>query len=144
MECKNFDGFPDHELFNQILGLHNSIFKETDTLTSKAESKPNILFTVGMEDKKVVGYKIGYEIEPDGFYSWLGGVDKNYRNQGIASELMALQHSYLKNKGYKLVQTKTKNKWRNMLVLNIKNRFNVIGTYTDEQGEPKIMLAKYL
>lgn len=37
MECINFDGFPDHDLFNQILSLHKDIFKETDTLTGKAQ-----------------------------------------------------------------------------------------------------------
>lgn len=44
----------------------------------------------------------------------------------------------------KKVQTKTKNKWRDMLILNIKNGFDIIGTYTDDSGEPKIILEKKL
>ncbi|WNS77324.1 hypothetical protein RRV45_10165 [Bacillus sp. DTU_2020_1000418_1_SI_GHA_SEK_038] len=43
-----------------------------------------------------------------------------------------------------VVQTKTMNKWRNMLVLNIKNGFDVIDTYTDEKGIHKIILEKNL
>jgi hypothetical protein len=31
-----------------------------------------------------------------------------------------------------------------MLILNIKHGFDVIGTYTDEKGEPKIILEKRL
>ena len=31
-----------------------------------------------------------------------------------------------------------------MLVLNIENGFDVIGTYTDDSGEPKIIFEKKL
>ncbi|WP_369792731.1 hypothetical protein [Virgibacillus sp. SK37] len=57
---------------------------------------------------------------------------------------MDQQHLYLIEKGYEIVQTKTKNKWRGMLLLNIKSGFDVIGTYTDKVGEPKIILEKRL
>ncbi|WP_085523446.1 GNAT family N-acetyltransferase [Tuberibacillus sp. Marseille-P3662] len=144
MEYKNVNQLPNHELLNGILCLHESIFKDSDTLITRMESKPKLLITMGLEQGKVVGYKIGYELDSDKFYSWLGGVDGGYRNQGIASELMKTQHNDLKEKGYKIVQTKTKNKWRNMLILNIKQGFNVIRTYTDEKREPKIILEKNL
>jgi GNAT superfamily N-acetyltransferase len=97
-----------------------------------------------MDDKKVIGYKIGYEIDRNKFYSWLGGVDSKYRKHGVATKLMEKQHQYLKGNGYNIVQTKTMNKWRSMLVLNIKNGFDVIETYTDEKGLHKIVLEKSL
>lgn len=78
------------------------------------------------------------------FYSWLGGVDPDYRKHGIALTLMEKQHEYLRKNGYKVVQTKTMNKWRNMLILNIKNGFNIIETYTDDNGLQKIVLEKTL
>ncbi|MCL4426117.1 MAG: hypothetical protein M1299_02105 [Firmicutes bacterium] len=31
-----------------------------------------------------------------------------------------------------------------MLILNLRHGFDIIGTYTDEKGEPKIILAKSL
>ncbi|RYG72028.1 N-acetyltransferase [Lentibacillus lipolyticus] len=144
MQLVNIEGFPDSELLNKILKLHEDIFKDSSTLISEAENKPKIVFTVALDDEEIIGYKIGYELKLDKFYSWLGGVNENHRNKGIASKLMNLQHQYLKERGYKIVQTKTKNKWRNMLVLNIKNGFDVIGTYTDSKGEPKIILEKSL
>lgn len=144
MQLINIDGFPDFELLNKILEVHESIFNDSDTLINKAKGKQKIIFTVALEDEELMGYKIGYELDSDGFYSWLGGVDENHRNKGIASKLMNRQHHYLKEKGYKAVQTKTKNKWRDMLVLNIKNGFNVIGTCTDRRGELKIILEKGL
>lgn len=144
MELVNVDGFPDPVYLNAVLNLHECIFKDSNKLISKANSKSKIIFTLALENEEVIGYKIGYELGQDVFYSWLGGVDENYRNKGVASKLMNKQHQYLKERGYKMIQTKTKNKWRSMLVLNIKNGFDVIGTYTDREGEPKIILEKKL
>lgn len=92
----------------------------------------------------MVGYKIGYQDRKSRFYSWLGGVYPEYRGQGIASELMLKQHEWCKQHGYAVVRTQTKNKWRSMLILNLRHGFNIVGTYTDEKGEPKITLEKRL
>ncbi|WP_084157577.1 GNAT family N-acetyltransferase [Oceanobacillus manasiensis] len=43
-------------------------------------------------------------------------MDPNYRNHGIATELMEQQHHYLKEKGYKIVQTKTMNEYSRHLI----------------------------
>lgn len=67
-----------------------------------------------------------------------------YRGRGIASELMRRQHEWCHNESYKVIRTQTKNKWRDMLILNLRHGFDVVGTYTDEKGEPKIILKKRL
>ncbi|MGE6256982.1 GNAT family N-acetyltransferase [Heyndrickxia sporothermodurans] len=139
-----FNSIPETEIMNEILRLHELILGHLNEMVMKIETKPQLLILVAMVDKKVVGYKIGYELDDEKFYSWLGGVDEQYRKHGIASKLMEIQHQYLREKNYKKVQTKTKNQWRNMLILNIKHGFDVIGTYTDDKGEPKIILEKKL
>lgn len=144
MEIKSFTSLPDQNLLQGILQLHESLFGETSNLVQKMKSKPKLLILVALDENRVAGYKIGYELDSDKFYSWLGGVSEHYRNQGIASQLMKIQHAFLKDQGYRTVQTKTKNKWRNMLILNLKHGFNVIGTYTDEKGTSKIILEKNL
>ncbi|AVR01076.1 GNAT family N-acetyltransferase [Oceanobacillus iheyensis] len=106
--------------------------------------KPPLVIVTAMDGERVIGYKIGYALDNSTFYSWLGGVNPRYRNHGIASALMEKQHHYLKERGYKVVQTKTMNRWRGMLVLNIKNGFDVLATYTDEKGFHKIILEKRL
>jgi predicted GNAT superfamily acetyltransferase len=108
------------------------------------EKVENLLVCVALSDDKVVGFKIGYEQGKEEFYSWIGGVDSAYRQKGIGSALMKMQHDWLKERDYQVVTTKTKNKWRNMLLLNLRHGFDVIGTYTDEKGEPKIILKKYI
>ena len=135
---------PEEDVLDGILELHNVIFGTADDLINKMKSKPKLLVITAMNGTKIIGYKIGYELNNGKFYSWLGGVDTHYRKQGIASELMEIQHQYLKENGYNVVQTKTMNKWRNMLVLNIKSGFDVIDTYIDEKGLHKIILEKKL
>lgn len=140
----HFDTYPDRKTVEGIIQLHNKIFGGSDDLAGRMKEKPGLQIDVAVHGEKMVGYKIGYALNREQFYSWLGGVDANYRKQGIASTLMDQQHQQVKGSGYKAVQTKTKNKWRSMLILNIKSGFDIIGTYTDEEGEPKIILEKKL
>ena len=54
---------------------------------------------------RIVGFKAGYALKAGHYYRWLGGVDPEYRRQGIANELMLRQHSWLKEQGYGVVET---------------------------------------
>jgi ribosomal protein S18 acetylase RimI-like enzyme len=139
-----FSRIPDALFIDGVIELHGAIFDMADDLMIKMKDKPELLFNIALNGSKVIGYKIGYELDNDTFYSWLGGVDPDYRKHGIASKLMEQQHQYLKENGYKIVQTKTMNRWRNMLILNIKNGFDVMETYTDNKGLHKIILEKKL
>ncbi|MFC5713052.1 GNAT family N-acetyltransferase [Thalassorhabdus alkalitolerans] len=139
-----FNSLPEEKVLVGIVDLHKNIFGTSDDLITKMRSKQKLLVIIAMDGTKVIGYKIGYELDKNKFYSWLGGVDKNYRKHGIASELMEKQHRYIKEQGYSVIQTKTMNKWRSMLVLNIKKGFDVTDTYIDEKGLHKIILEKKL
>ena len=139
-----FRSLPKDDIVSGLVTLHQSVFGTSDDLITKMANKPEILIDIAMDDSRVIGYKIGYQLDTHTFYSWLGGVDPNYRKQGIAAELMKQQHQTLKELGFKVVQTKTMNKWRSMLILNIKNGFDVIDTYTNEKGLHKIILEKKL
>lgn len=139
-----FRSLPTDHIVSGLVTLHQSVFGTSDDLITKMANKPEILIDIAMDDSRLIGYKIGYELDHHTFYSWLGGVDPEYRKQGIAAELMKQQHQTLKELGFKVVQTKTMNKWRSMLILNIKNGFDVIDTYTDAKGLHKIILEKKL
>ncbi|MGC4379215.1 GNAT family N-acetyltransferase [Fictibacillus sp. Mic-4] len=132
--------------YNSMCSLHESIFssKRSDTIKEELSWRPQFLILVAVHKDRVVGYKIGYQDRKGRFYSWLGGVDPEYRNQGIASKLMLKQHEWCKDQGYDVIRTQTKNKWKNMLILNLRHGFDIVGTYTDEKGEPKIILEKRL
>lgn len=101
------------------------------------------LLTAHLENE-TVGFKLGYERDQWEFYSWLGGVAPEARGLGVASLLMKAQHEWCTKQGYVRVQTKTQNRFRSMLLLNIKNGFDIIGTHSSDQGGMKIVLEKKL
>jgi len=144
LKFKQFLEIPENEIVDGILQLHESIFKDSNTLLGKIKSKPKVLINVALDQSTVVGYKIGYELDPRKYYSWYGAVHEKYRGKGIASRLLEQQHRFLVESGYQIVQTKTRNKWRSMLILNIKNGFDVVETFTDDEGIHRIVLEKKL
>lgn len=136
----------DIGLWDGIRQIDQYIFDSRDSegIRRELEKKPVFLILIAVDGHQVVGYKIGYEDRTCRFYSWLGGVYPEYRRQGVASELMRLQHRWCRERGYQVIRTNTKNKWRDMFILNLRFGFNVTGTLTDELGETKIILDKRL
>lgn len=91
-----------------------------------------------------VAFKFGYAQDRDTFYSWTGGVIPSERRQGIAEELMKRQHEWCIENKYKFVETRSRNKFPEMLALNIKHGFKITGTFTEVDGAPKIIFKKEL
>lgn len=139
-----FWGMPDEETLAGVLQIHNRIFESAHELVEKASLRPDVLFVIAQEDNQVTGYKIGYSLSKDRYYSWYGAVHEEYRGKGIASKLMEHQHRLVKDAGYSTIETKTRNKWRNMLIVNIKHGFNITETFIDEEGIHRINLEKSL
>ncbi len=129
-----------------IMALYQLVFKveNMDKFLQRIENERNILSLLAYDNQELIAFKIGYQKTDDVFYSWLGAVHQNHRRQGIAEELMRLQHNWCQQQGYKKVQTKTLNQWKSMLILNLKHGFDIIETYRDEKGTLKIVLEKVL
>lgn len=138
------DGIPEEKYMIGIQQLHQHVFEGAELSLEELHNKHNLLTCLAISNDEVIGFKMGYELSPDIFYSWLGGVHSSSREQGIASKLMALQHKLLKNAEYKTVQTKSRNTRKEMLILNIKHGFDIISTYTSAKGKHKIILEKDL
>lgn len=116
-----------------------------EKLMREASVKNNFTIFVAFIEDKAVGYKAGYEMTARLYYSWIGGVSPNFRNQGIAQELMDKQHREVQKFGYSSIRTHTKNTFRQMLILNIKNGFDIIGVFKSERDDLQtIMLEKDL
>ena len=76
--------------------------------------------------EKPAGFKLGYALDKDTFYSWLGGVLPAYRRDGVAQALLEAQETWAKEKGYKSISVKTRNSFPAMLMMLIKNGYQVI------------------
>lgn len=98
-----------------------------------------ILASIGEE---LVGFKLGYEVNSREFYSWLGGVLPPYRGFGIARELLRRQHDWCRSQKYLKVTTKTRNHFRQMLLLNVKEGFCITGILSGDEAE--VVLEKSL
>ncbi len=139
---------PPEPQFTELIALLAAVFTNQtpdairDDLLATANC-PVLLVQVARSAERIIGCKLGYEREPGLFYSWLGCVDAQFRGQGIAAELMRQQHDWCRAQRYKVIQTKTYNQWRSMLLLNIRSGFDIIGTEPGRYGL-KIVLEKPL
>lgn len=129
---------------HDVYTVHETVFGDISQFQEKLAQKTNLVFTLAVQDEKVLGYKIGYPLDKTRFYSWMGAVDPVARNRGIATKLMGAQHEWAKDQGFQSIETKTMNRWRQMLLLNIRQGFDVKAVVVDENGREKILLQKQL
>lgn len=139
--------YQDEDVFvalESVVPIAEQIFQtRLPHLIERARTKRRALLNLALDSEQVVGFKLGYERSEEVFYSWLGGVLPQARGHGVAWELMRRQHEQCGAAGYQEVLTETKNIYRSMLILNLKFGFDLIGTWTDHDGQPKLMLRKY-
>lgn len=117
------------------------------TLSEKLTGKNALILiaTYNSKDKNPIAYKLGYGLNENEFYSWLGGVVPAYRKQGIATQLRLAQERWVKDNGYKLIRVKSMNRFPNMLQLLISSGYKISG-YEDngDEDNSKVRFVKYL
>ncbi len=91
-------------------------------------------------DRKIAGYKVGYQ-KGDFFYSWLGGVIPAYRRKGIAKALAKKQEQDCRDRGIEKIRFKTYLKYDKMLRFALKNHFTIL---SEDKRTGKLVLEKKL
>lgn len=137
---------PPENLLQDILIVYKSIFEDykLDFFKNRIREKEGVLIVLCYCKEQLVGFKIGYRYNETTFYSWVGGVLLEHRNQGIAKTLAHLQEQKVIEKGYRKLRTKSMNKFKPMMILNLKNGFNIVNIYTNDSGQTKIVFEKEL
>ncbi|GAB2792111.1 GNAT family N-acetyltransferase [Rhabdobacter roseus] len=127
-----------------LFDLHFQLFSgdRREDLEAEMAAMPQLLVLLALDKELLVGYKLGHPRKPGHFYSWLGGVHPNYRQRGIASTLMQRQHAWCREQGYHTIRTQTMNRWRAMLILNLRHGFDIVGLIS--RAEPVLILEKKL
>ncbi|MBC7921930.1 MAG: GNAT family N-acetyltransferase [Ferruginibacter sp.] len=107
---------------------------------------PKHLLLVAYAGSEPVGFKAGYEREPDGsFYSWMGGVAHPHRRRGIAYQLARAMETWAMAQGYRALRCKTRNAHKPMLLFALSNGFDIVGVEPrDSVGAHRITLEKKL
>ena len=95
------------------------------------------LILLAYADGEAVGSKVGYQLSPDCFYSWMGGVLPQWRRYGVAELLAVQQEQWAVEKGYTRIRFKTRNSCRAMLHFALNRGFNII------EVEPKELVPDY-
>lgn len=135
----------DFALLEQIQKLIFTADTGLRNLRERLNRQNDVRVHLAWDEEKLIGFKIGYQQTSDTFYSWLGGVLPSHRHQGIGLELMQRQHTDAKELGYKKIQTKSRNKFPEMIRLNIKCGFRIVGlVYKGEEKDFSIVFEKVL
>jgi len=132
-----------------IAVLRDTIFAEfkhrySAPLEEQAKDRKDVLALIAHLEGNPVGYKIGYHDRPGLYYSWSGGVLKDYRGQGVARRMQAWQHAWLRARGYRMVQFTSFNKFRGMLQFGLSTGFVPTGVDLSPEAELSIKLRKDL
>lgn len=143
---KRVTGRPDLITYEDIATIYSRIFADADLafFHERMSEMQDLMTVLAYQDSQLVGFKIGYKYKPDIYYSWLGGVDPDYRNQGIAKKMAQLQEVWARKQGYKGLRTKSMNRFKAMMAMNIKNGFDIVDVYTNSRGQTKIVFEKRL
>ena len=85
-----------------------------------------------------------YPYDKETFYSWIGGVLPEYRKTRVGTNLLKTLEKIVSTLGYKKLRTKSMNTFKPMMILNLKNGFDIVKFYTNSKGQSKIVFEKKL
>ena len=144
IKIKTIQGVPMKKNMEELLTLYTTVFEDAIVtfFNDRITSKEDVVSIIAYINQVPVGFKIGYRYNENTFYSWVGGVLPKYRKQGIAKQLAETQEIVVKEKGYTKLRTKSMNRFKPMLILNLKNGFDIVQVYTNEKGQQKIVFEK--
>jgi|FLOH01.1.fsa_nt_gi GNAT superfamily N-acetyltransferase len=107
-------------------------------------ARKSFLFLIVYDGNRPIGFKLGYYIRDiQKFFSWLGGVDRQYRGQGIATNLIEIQEKWCQEKGYKTVYFTSFERFPEMISLGQKQGYGCVKSALDD-GEMKYWFEKIL
>lgn len=96
---------------------------------------------VAERDGRPVGFKLGYAVSPEVFYSWLGGVAAECRGLGVARRLMEMQEDLVRSRGFRVVRVKSMNRFPAMLRMLVSAGYE-IKDVEKKQAEVKVVFEK--
>jgi len=115
-----------------------------DSTEARMQGKDHLILVARYDDIPI-GFKAGYRLSDNQFYSWLGGVVPGHRKMKIASQLRLLQESRAIENGFKSIKVKSMNKFPSMLQMLIVSGYQVTGYENrGSSTNSKIEFTKYL
>lgn len=98
---------------------------------------------IAEEDGRLLGFKVGYELDSRVFYSWMGGVLPDARGKGIARALLKKQEDWVRASGYTEIRVKSRNRYTGMLNLLLVESYLIVSVeLQDDPRENRIWFSK--
>lgn len=115
---------------DRLTYLSHRVFgtEDADRIRWRLRHMPDVsVFVADDATRRSVGFKAGYAVSERKYYSWLGGVDPDWRRRGVADALMRRQHHWLAERGYGEVETAANQDNPAMTAVNLRHGFRVAG-----------------
>mgnify|MGYP006288121221 CR=1 FL=1 len=113
------------EQIETIRALNVAIFEEERIINTF--DRDGVLIFLAVVDEEPAGFKLGYELSADKFYSAKGGVLPEYRRQGIARALLHEMLTAVRDRGYtRFLYDTFPNKHPGMTVMGLEEGFEVV------------------
>ena len=147
VKFESYEGPLPKAVLCDLARLNGDVFKLNETeddLAAFFASKDRLLTITASKNGQLVGYKIGFATTNDRFESWRGAIAEQARRQGVAAELMRLQHAHCLKNGFRTIETVTNADNRPMLILNLKSGFNIVRTFSNHKQVLKVCFEKAL
>ncbi|SDW23564.1 Acetyltransferase (GNAT) family protein [Lutibacter oricola] len=143
---KIIKGIPSTSELNILESLYAETFEDArlDFFSKRLTEKDDVCSLIAFENNTPIGFKIGYNYNEKTFYSWVGGILPKYRRNGVAKKLAQLQEQWAKKNNYLNIRTKSMNQFKPMMILNLKNGFDIVSIYTNSTNQTKIVFEKQL
>ncbi len=131
---------------SDIQAVAEKCFKQFDIekLNKKLKANSHTHLLIAFDGSVPIGFKLGFILGEATFDSWLGGVIPEYHGLGVASELLVKQHLWVANNKIKKIKTKSQNHFHEMIRLNLKHGFEIVGTEAGPNNEIKVLFEKTL
>ncbi|MCG9697957.1 GNAT family N-acetyltransferase [Shewanella sp. Isolate11] len=131
------------ELAKQIPEFENRY--QVEDIQQRLQDRPMLLQFIRVEGE-LVGFKVGYSEQQGQFYSWLGAVLPEFRQLGLATQLLADQEAWAKANGFNQMQVKTYNRFAAMLQMLIQQGYKIAGLQKEGEtiNDNKLFLNKVL
>lgn len=147
IHCAMHHGVLNAKILTEIVNLSEQLFSKAPSqdYVYQLNRRVSALALIARNNAdNIIGYKLGYAMSQDVFYSWLGGIHPAYRKRGIASLLIQTQHEWCAKNGFRLIRTKTLQSNAIMYALNRKFGFHVIGNDCTSPLGIKLLYSKHL
>ena len=129
--------------YDLVAELYNVIFRppeEAEYFNRRFQGRANTLVLVAELDDEPAGFACGYELRPSTYYSWLCGVLPDARRMGLASQLMAAEQAWARQKGYEMLRFECNNQARPMIHVAVRDGYDIVGIRWDSRSQSNLVI----